>query len=605
MAVKALMTDETGKQIVDAIREKAGLEERVSDLEKNKVDKSSIAQTTGTAEDKVISQRAVTEELEKKFDKSNVVQSTGDAEDKVMSQAAATKEFGKLSEEIGGLTDKIFEPDTIAINTHLTAYNEYGYFSASNGGWNASEQYRTKYKQFETDTDIYLSIITLNQPYVFMCIYNGDISKENFVAGYRYDQNTLPTHDNQLHLPKGYSVAISYYLTNEVVCHYTESIENNTLAKTVKLNEEQISQFMTARTVNVESINGTYGMEKYNEYGYFSASNGGWNASEQYRSFYQTFESDTEVYLTIDIQNQPYVFMCVYNGAIIKENFVAGYKLSDGSLPTANNPLTVLAGQTITVSTYFTNTVTVHYDKTIKGSKNIDSTALIVWFGDSISQYSNLPDRIVDKTGLSICNCTFAGSPMTYGDPNRQNAMGLLGLSASIASGDFSAQEANLAYQRNNTLDENMWEVVERENHLDTLKNLDFGSVTDIVVMLGTNDLNNSYVETLDKFKNGMRSAIVNILTAYPHIRLRFITNPYRADITPANPDIYGHSLADIVKAEKEVCGKFNIPLLDFFSNCGINELNKSVYMSSDNLHLSQKGYDYVAKILAKWIVSN
>ena len=107
MAVKALMTDETGKQIVDAIREKAGLEARVSDLEKNKVDKSSIAQTTGSAEDKVMSQKTATEELEKKFDKSNVVQSTGDAEDKVMSQAAATKEFGKLSEEILELNNTV------------------------------------------------------------------------------------------------------------------------------------------------------------------------------------------------------------------------------------------------------------------------------------------------------------------------------------------------------------------------------------------------------------------------------------------------------------------------------------------------------------------
>jgi hypothetical protein len=60
MAVKALMTDETGMQIVEAIKEKAGLEARVSDLEKNKVDKSSIAQTTGTAEDKAMSQKAVT-----------------------------------------------------------------------------------------------------------------------------------------------------------------------------------------------------------------------------------------------------------------------------------------------------------------------------------------------------------------------------------------------------------------------------------------------------------------------------------------------------------------------------------------------------------------
>ena len=123
MAVKALMTDETGKQIVDAIRERAGLEARVSDLEKNKVDKSSIAQTTGTAEDKVMSQRAVTEELEKKFDKSNVVQSTGDAEDKVMSQAAATKEFGKLSEDISDETQNrqnAVAQETAARNAAIT-----------------------------------------------------------------------------------------------------------------------------------------------------------------------------------------------------------------------------------------------------------------------------------------------------------------------------------------------------------------------------------------------------------------------------------------------------------------------------------------------------
>ena len=133
MAVKALMTDETGKQIVDAIREKAGLEERVSDLEKNKVDKSSIAQTTGTAEDKVISQRAVTEELEKKFDKSNVVQSTGDAEDKVMSQAAATKEFGKLSEEIDNISEStrnIFDKRYVNV---MATETDYYYIDESNG----------------------------------------------------------------------------------------------------------------------------------------------------------------------------------------------------------------------------------------------------------------------------------------------------------------------------------------------------------------------------------------------------------------------------------------------------------------------------------------
>lgn len=80
MDVKALMTDETGLKIVEAIREKARLEDRVDDLEKNKVDKSSIAQTTGSAEDKV------------------------------MSQAAATVKFNKLSEEIGDLETEALRP---------------------------------------------------------------------------------------------------------------------------------------------------------------------------------------------------------------------------------------------------------------------------------------------------------------------------------------------------------------------------------------------------------------------------------------------------------------------------------------------------------------
>lgn len=172
MAVKALMTDETGKQIVDAIREKAGLEERVSDLEKNKVDKSSIAQTTGTAEDKVISQRAVTEELEKKFDKSNVVQSTGDAEDKVMSQAAATKEFGKLSE------DKVDKWE----NVDTTIFVD-GFIRLSDGTLRPSEVSRVYKIVNKSYGKIKAYVATTATEVMAIAFYNThDVSMDGFIA---------------------------------------------------------------------------------------------------------------------------------------------------------------------------------------------------------------------------------------------------------------------------------------------------------------------------------------------------------------------------------------------------------------------------------------
>ena len=144
MAVKTLMTDETGLLIAEAIREKAKLEDRVTELEKNKVDKSSIAQTTGTAEDKVMSQKAVTEELEKKFDESNVVQSTGDAEDKVMSQAAATKEFAQLSEEIANVNGDLDEQNRIhSLNLHNSDTDLKGYLINDDGSLLAYAEYTT------------------------------------------------------------------------------------------------------------------------------------------------------------------------------------------------------------------------------------------------------------------------------------------------------------------------------------------------------------------------------------------------------------------------------------------------------------------------------
>ena len=81
-------------------------QDAIDELENKKIDKSSIVQTTGEAEDKVMSQQATTDELNKKLDKSSIVQESGDSEELVMSQKAVSNKLNDLSSTISEINDK-------------------------------------------------------------------------------------------------------------------------------------------------------------------------------------------------------------------------------------------------------------------------------------------------------------------------------------------------------------------------------------------------------------------------------------------------------------------------------------------------------------------
>lgn len=85
----------------------------IDELQGTKIDKTSILQESGTAEDKVMSQKSVSAELDKKankvdidieldkkFDKENVVQKSGDSEKLVMSQKAVSDKLSDLSDKV-------------------------------------------------------------------------------------------------------------------------------------------------------------------------------------------------------------------------------------------------------------------------------------------------------------------------------------------------------------------------------------------------------------------------------------------------------------------------------------------------------------------------
>ena len=89
----------------------------IDELANKKFDKESIiVQTTGEAEDKVMSQKATSTELNKKFDKNNIAQEPGDSEELVMSQKAVSNKLNDLSSTISEINDKADNASTGASN---------------------------------------------------------------------------------------------------------------------------------------------------------------------------------------------------------------------------------------------------------------------------------------------------------------------------------------------------------------------------------------------------------------------------------------------------------------------------------------------------------
>lgn len=83
----------------EALAKKADKETMNTELAK-KFDKVSVVQETGTATDKVMSQKGVTEELAKKFDSSKVSQELGESTNKVPSQKVVTDNLTELQNTV-------------------------------------------------------------------------------------------------------------------------------------------------------------------------------------------------------------------------------------------------------------------------------------------------------------------------------------------------------------------------------------------------------------------------------------------------------------------------------------------------------------------------
>lgn len=161
--------------------------------------------------------------------------------------------------------------------------------------------------------------------------------------------------------------------------------------------------------------------------------------------------------------------------------------------------------------------------------------------------------------------------------------------------------------------------ITQHNNNLclvDKIKAFDFTNYDYCLIQVGTNDLSynaelgtlETYETTYDntKFYDSYREALDYILSNNANIQIILITplQRYRYQgFTPIKKNTVNLDLRDYVEAIKKIGAFYSLPVIDMFSNCGLN-YNTNTLLTSDGLHPNDEGYEKITLYLAKQLLS-
>ena len=141
------------------------------------------------------------------------------------------------------------------------------------------------------------------------------------------------------------------------------------------------------------------------------------------------------------------------------------------------------------------------------------------------------------------------------------------------------------------------------DNYLAMPKDLDI-----VMAMAGTNDYARGvelgdYKDTSqDTFYGCLRFLAKGLKRKYPDAYIFFAT-PYQRQ-TGTSPNAKGYVLYDYVKAIYNVCAEYDIPVLDFYNDGGLED-NYDLF-TIDGLHPTQVFYSgYTAPMIAEFLRKN
>lgn len=236
-------------------------------------------------------------------------------------------------------------------------------------------------------------------------------------------------------------------------------------------------------------------------------------------------------------------------------------------------------------------------------SKRISSLhgKTIVCMGDSITaDVDDFPGKLADLTGATVYDCGVGGTRLTGGGSD-YGAFSMVALTDAYDTGTWTVQDA-----ANANLNLSNYSLI---------KEMDFDTVDYLILFFGANDFGMDTPmgdSSSDKtyFVGAIYYIINKLCTKFPHLKICFITPPYRARIasgdgkdTDTNPNNISLYLKDYVDALVLNAGLNHVPCLDLWRNSGINKYNHTIWLD-DGLHPNAKGTQLIAEKIQAFLRS-
>ena len=292
-----------------------------------------------------------------------------------------------------------------------------------------------------------------------------------------------------------------------------------------------------------------------------------------------------------------------------KDGYVAGetyatvevhlYEGTYTELPTGTT-FDILAGEKYPTDGYMGATLSavsggpVHvYKVNTAGAESETDNGGVIFFGDSILDYSDVVSRYAAKTGKPVLDCSVGGTRMSASrdSSNPYYPVDMANIADAIASGDFSAQLGSGFNKAGFT----------------TLARANVANYKAMILEFGTNDFSAKVPfegDDATSIAGAVRHILRTILTKYPNMRivvlstLQYVTLGVGTESgVPTHPDGTVWEMNEVIRGVCE-SDEFCVPWVDMYHAFGQNPITRNT-LNSDGVHLtSPNGAQRYADIL-------
>lgn len=238
----------------------------------------------------------------------------------------------------------------------------------------------------------------------------------------------------------------------------------------------------------------------------------------------------------------------------------------------------------------------------------------VVFLGDSVyglcRDETSIAARVQDKTGLKCYNGGLGGTVLGRADAERRlgytkDSISAAGLVRSFVVKDFGVQRT--VHVREPATDY-------FEDTLGDLGQIDFDQVKILFIGSGLNDYHSGNpIESTENlydeytYCGAIRSIVRELRSAYPDLRIIFITPPYTwytvPELTCEEYDLGGGVLEDYVNAEIGICKALDVEVIDIYHDFYPHDTWEDLYRyTDDGLHPNDVGREKIAQTIVEYL---